>query len=198
MRWLLEHGADPNVPPRLGHSVDLLTRAAASCPPSTVRLLVEHGARTKGTQALHAAATTSATEVDEGNFEPVLSRVEILKILDHGADANEMEVDPKELGRPRASYTGTPLHRAVKDGSVEAVQCLLAFGADVSSPSWSGMTAMEAAQMYRRQDMVDVLRNHIDRASDQDDLSVSKMVFKDGQVPWDHGENEDDDCASTH
>ncbi|KAJ0125453.1 ankyrin repeat-containing domain protein [Diaporthe amygdali] len=64
-------------------------------------------------------ATTSATEIDEGNFQPVPSRVEILKILlDHGADANEMEVDPKALGRPRASYTGTPLHRAVRFGSL--------------------------------------------------------------------------------
>lgn len=81
-----------------------------------------------------------------------------------------MEVDPKELGRPRASYTGTPLHRAVKDGSVEAVQCLLNYGADVSSPSWSGLTAMGTAKMYQRQDIVDALQNHIDRASGYDDL----------------------------
>lgn len=179
MRWLLEHGADPNVPPRLGQTVDLLTLAAASCPPSTVRMLVEHGAGTKGTQALHAAATTSANEIDAGNYQPVPSRVEILKILlDHGADANEMEGDPKELCRPRASYTGTPLHRAVRDGSVEAVQCLLAYGADVSSPSWSGLTAMEIAQMYQRQEMIDALQTHIDRASSQDDLGVSKTVSK--------------------
>lgn len=184
MRWLLEHGADPNVPPLLGKTVDLLTLAAASFSPPTVRLLVEHGARIKGTQALHAAATTSATEIDEGNFQPVPSRVEILKILlDHGADANEMEVDPKALGRPRASYTGTPLHRAVRHGSVEAVQCLLAYGADVSAPSWSGLTAMKAAQMYQRQDMVDALRNHIDRALGQDDVSVTKTVSKDGHLP---------------
>ena len=101
MRWLLEHGADPNAPPRLGHTVDLLTLAAASYPPSTVRLLVEHGARTEGTQALHAAATTSATEFDAGSFQPDPSRVEILKILlDYGADANEMEVYPRRsVGR---------------------------------------------------------------------------------------------------
>lgn len=180
---MLEHGADPNVPPLLGQKVDLLTLAAASFPPSTVSLLVEHGARIKGSQALHAAATTSAIEIDEGNFRPVPSRIEILKILlDHGADANEMEMDPKELGRPRASHTGTPLHRAVKDGSVEAVQCLLAYGADVSSPSWSGLTAMETAQMYQRQDMVDVLQNHIDRVLGQDDVSVSKTVSEDGHL----------------
>lgn len=181
MRWMLEHGADPNVPPLLGKKVDLLTLAAASCPPSTVKLLVEHGARIKGSQALHAAATTSAIEMGEGNFQSVASRVEILKILlDHGAGANEMEVDPKELGRPRASHTGTPLHHAVKDGSVEAVQYLLAYGADVSSPSWSGLTAMETARMYQRQDMVDALQDHIDRVSGQDDLRVSKTVSEDG------------------
>lgn len=181
MRWMLEHGAEPNVPPLLGKKVDLLALAAASYQPSTVKLLVEHGARIKGSQALHAAATTSAIEIDEGNFQSVPSRVEILKILlDHGADVNEMEVDPKALGRPRASYTGTPLHRAVKDGSVEAVQCLLAHGADVSSPSWSGLTAMETVQMYERQDMVDALQNHNDRASGHDNLNVSKTVSKDG------------------
>lgn len=147
------------MPPQSGQKVDLLTLAAASSPPSVVRLLVEHGARTKGTRALHAAATTSAIEIDEGNFQPVPSRVEILAdLLDHGADANEMEADPKELGRPRASFTGTPLHRAVRDGSVEAVRCLLAHGADVSAPSWSGLTALEAAEMYQRQDVVDELK----------------------------------------
>lgn len=194
MRWLLEHGADPNVPPRPGSAVDLLTRAAASRPPSSVRLLVEHGARTRRTQALHAAATTSATQIDEVNFEPDPSRVEILKmLLDHGADVNEMEVDPKGLGRPRDSNTGTPLHRAAKDGSVDAVQCLLDYGADVSAPSWSGLTAMEAAQIHRRQDVVDVLRNHIDRAPGQDGLSVSKTVSEDGHLPLDHEKTGDYD-----
>lgn len=181
MRWLLEHGADPNIPPRLGSTVDLLTRAAARRPPSIVGLLVEHGARTKGSLALHAAATTSANEYAERNFQPVPSRVEILKILlDYGADANEMEVDPKALGRPRSPNYSTPLHRAVKDGSVEAVRCLLAYGADVSAPSWSGLTAMKLAQMEQRQDMIDTLRDHIDRATGQDDLSESKSVPKDG------------------
>lgn len=184
MRWMLQHGADPNVSPLLGQTVDLLTLAAASCQPSTVRLLLEHDARAKGSQALHAAATTSAIEIDEGSFQSIPSRVEILKILlDHGADIKEMEVDPKALGRPRASHTGTPLHRAVKDGSVEAVQCLLAYGADVSSPSWSGLTAMETAQMYQRQDMVDALQNHIDQASGQDTRSVSRTVSEDSKLP---------------
>ncbi|KAL1854429.1 hypothetical protein Daus18300_011448 [Diaporthe australafricana] len=181
MRWLLEHGADPNIPPIRGKTLDLLTLAAADCSPSSVRLLVEHGARTKGTLALHAAATTSAIELDEGNFQPVPSRVEILKILlDHGADANEMEEDPKGVGRPRSSCFGTPLHRAVQYGSFEAAQCLLTYGADVSHPSWSGLTAMKAAERWGRQDMVDAFRNHIDRASGQDDLSLGKTVSEDG------------------
>ncbi|KAJ4420985.1 hypothetical protein N0V82_004027 [Gnomoniopsis sp. IMI 355080] len=134
--------------------------------PSVVRLLVEHGARTKGIPALHAAATTSATEIDRGDFQPDPSRVEVLaSLLDNGADVNEMEVDPRELGRPRASFTGTPLHRAVKYGSLEAVQCLLAYGADASAPSWSGVTALKTAQIHQRQDVIDALQKHIDRAS---------------------------------
>lgn len=176
MRWLLDRGADPNVLQQFGQKIDVLTLAAARSTPSVVRLLVEHGARTKGIQALHAAATTSAVEMDQGNYEPVPSRVEILAILlDHGADVNEMETDPKELKRPRYFFNGRPLHRAVQYGSVEAVQCLLAYGADVSAPGWSGLNALKAAEMTQRQDIIDELRKHIDRASGQSKLTQGKQ-----------------------
>lgn len=192
MRWLLEHGADPNAPPKRGQPVDLLTLAAESRPPSTVRLLVEHGARTRETQALHAAAATSATSLGEGKYQSDPSRVEVLKILlDHGADANEMQVDPKAFRRPRTSWTGTPLHRAVKYGSVEAVQCLLAHGADVSAPSWSGATVMKTAQIYQREGMVDALRDHVDRALSQNDLGGSKTASEDSDSSWEHIEKRD-------
>lgn len=135
-------------------------------------MLVEYGAKIRGTQALHAAATTSAIEMDEGEFLPVSSRVEVLIILlGHGADVNEMEPDPKGLNRPRASSNGTPLHRVAKYGSLEAAQCLLSYGADTSAPSWSGATALETARIYQRQDIVDAIQQHIDRAAGQHDIT---------------------------
>lgn len=167
MQWLLDHAADPNKQPQVHSEVDLLTLAAAKSPPSVVKLLIDYGARARGTQALHAAATTSAIETDPGYFRSVPSRIEVLcYILEHGGDVNEMEPDPKILGRPRAPSTGTPLHRAVKYGSIEAVQCLLTYGADVSARSWSGLTALEAAHMYHRQDIIDAIGSHSGQAKD--------------------------------
>lgn len=129
-----------------------------------MRLLLEHGSIIKESQALHAAATTSAIQVDESAYEPVALRLEVMRILlEGGANVNEMEPDPKgqRNKRPRSLYTGTPLHRAVKDGSIEAVELLLAHGADVAAPSWSGHTALEGAETAGRQDVVKVIHHHI-------------------------------------
>jgi ankyrin repeat protein len=147
--------------------VDLLAVAAAISPPQLVKQLLERGARVQETLALHAAAIASAERIDEDEWKPDPSRVEVLHmLLDAGANVNQMQPDPKgpdawsRSQRQRTPSTGTPLHYAVTEGSPEAVSCLLARGADLSAPSWSGHTAMQAAERARRQDILHVIALH--------------------------------------
>jgi hypothetical protein len=110
--------------------------------------------------ALHAAAGMSAEWVEGDRWKVNPTRLEIAKILlDHGANVNEMDEDPKgrENKRPRTSWAGTPLHRAVDTGSLELVQYLLDHGADPLHPSWMGHTALVTAEIGHRQDVIDVL-----------------------------------------
>jgi ankyrin repeat protein len=81
--------------------------------------------------------------------EIVDTRIDVLRILvESGADFNQMEPDPKGLPykRSRTLYTGTPLHRAVKENSVKDIEFLLAHGADPTHPSWSGRSSIYAAR----------------------------------------------------
>ncbi|KAB5549973.1 ankyrin repeat-containing domain protein [Coniochaeta sp. 2T2.1] len=162
-RWLLEHGADPN-PTCKGEIKDLLTYAAGFASTSIVELLVKHGARVRGTLAMHAAAAATSTPTDDCTWEPDPSRVEVLRILlDNGADVNEMEEDPKwrKNKRRRTCFTGTPLHYAVQYPSLEAVRFLLSRGADPLHPSWSGHTVIQAAERAGREDVVEMLKEHV-------------------------------------
>ncbi|KAB5578354.1 ankyrin repeat-containing domain protein [Coniochaeta sp. 2T2.1] len=166
-QWLLEHGADPN-PTCKGDSKDLLTYAAVFESTSIVELLVNHGARVRGTLAIHAAAAATSTLTDDCTWEPDPSRVEVLRILlDNGADVNEMEEDPKwrKNRRLRTCFTGTPLHHAVQYPSLDAVRFLLSRGADPLHPSWSGHTVIEAAERAGREDVVEMLRQHVQCAT---------------------------------
>jgi ankyrin repeat protein len=151
-----------------GSKVDLLTIAASKWPkpsPQVIKLLLEHGADVQETHALHAAASMSgkwAAPDVEGKPDP--ARMEILQILlDAGVSVNQMEPDPKgpdslaRNGRQRTPNTGTALHHAVVEGSPEAVSYLLARGADLLAPSWSGHTVIQAAERTHREDREDIL-----------------------------------------
>jgi ankyrin repeat protein len=161
-RWLLEHGADPNAVPSTDRDGDILTIAAERSSLAIVRLLVEHGADVRGTRALHIAAGATNPEI---GGKVSATRLEVMGILlDAGADVNEMEMDPKGRRsgrRQRTSYTGTPLHYAIQFGTLAAVEYLLARGAGPMAPAWSGHTALRAAEMVERQDVIDVLRKYI-------------------------------------
>src|SRR5450756_411401 len=127
---MLEHRWNPNI--YAHNDIHPLTVAAASFPPSVVKILLEHGVSTRGTQAMHAAASMAADDP---------TRFEVLDLLlQHDGDVDEMEVDPKGRNPPRqrTGFTGTPLHHAIRADSVEAVKYLLAEGADPMAPSWPG------------------------------------------------------------
>ena len=168
-KWLLQHGADPN-PSRDGDSRDLLAYAAGFESPEVVELLVKQGANLKGTMAMHSAAASAAdlaVGAESGGGTKYAfdgSRLEILRLLlDHGADVNEMEDDPKwrKPKRRRTCFTGTPLHHAVQQCDVEVIEFLLSRGADVLHPSWSGHTVLQAAEIAKRPEVVALLRRHL-------------------------------------
>lgn len=148
---MLEHGWNPNL---YGHNdIHPLTVAAASFPPSTVKILLDHGVSTRGTQAIHAAATTAADDP---------TRFEVLDLLlQYDGDIDEMEVDPKGRVPPRqrTGFTGTPLHRAIHADSVEAVRYLLARGASKTAPSWSGQNALKVAEGSRKSEIAEIIRS---------------------------------------
>jgi ankyrin repeat protein len=151
LRWLLEHGWNPNLYGR--DDIHPLTVAAASFPPSVVKILLDHGVSTRSTQAMHAAASMAA--VDPTRFE-VLDL-----LLQYDGDVDEMEVDPKgrKTPRQRTGFTGTPLHHAIKANGIEAVKYLLARGASPTAPSWSGRNALEVAESSGKTKIAEIIRS---------------------------------------
>ena len=130
-----------------------MTVAAASFPPSVVKILLDHGVCTRGTMAMHAAASNAANDP---------SRFEVLDLLlSFDGDVNEMEVDPKGRNPPRrrTSFTGTPLHHAIECDSIESVQYLLQKGASPWAPGWSGENALKVAERYNRTKIAETIRN---------------------------------------
>lgn len=151
MRWLLEHGWYPNL---YGHNdIHPLTIASASFLPSVVKILLDHGVSTRGTQAMHAVISMAAVD---------LTRFEVLDLLlEYDGNVDEMEVDLKGRKRPRqrTGFTGTPLHRAVEANCIEAVIYLLERGASPTAPSWSGRNALQVAERYRMTKMAEIIRS---------------------------------------
>jgi len=77
---------------------------------------------------------------------------EISALVDAGADVNAAG----DLGN-------TPLHEAVGQGHREAVQFLLDHKADPNKKNEFGQTAMEKAELGKRDDIIDLLRSYLGR-----------------------------------
>ncbi|KAE8441021.1 hypothetical protein EG329_006085 [Mollisiaceae sp. DMI_Dod_QoI] len=151
LSWMLEHGWNPNL---YGHNdIHPLTVAAASFPPSVVKILLDHGISTRGTQAMHAAASMAANDP---------TRFDVLDLLlQYDGDIDEMEVDPKGRNPPRqrTGFTGTPLHHAICANSVGVVKYLLERGASPTAPSWSGHNALQIAEGSRKTEIAETIRS---------------------------------------
>ncbi|MEO6054399.1 MAG: ankyrin repeat domain-containing protein [Chthoniobacterales bacterium] len=115
IKYLLEHGADPNVLTP-DHNISLLAMAVFADKPKIVNLLRDWGANTVG-EFSQAAAWGD------------LKKMQVL--LDAGTDVNE-----------RSGGNDTPLQFAVFRGKIDAVQFLLDHGADINLFNDSGMTAL--------------------------------------------------------
>jgi ankyrin repeat protein len=133
--------------------------------PEVVRLLIEYGADPKTPMLLHSTASASSRAISEeypNREDP--DRIEVMRILlEHGADVNEMEPDPKsrprdDSRRRRTVDTGTPLHYAVAADNPVTVSFLLAHGANTQLPSWSGHTPLQAAEALKKKYITQILR----------------------------------------
>ncbi|GAW18162.1 hypothetical protein EKO27_g5822 [Xylaria grammica] len=161
-RWLLEHGADPNL---TEYGFTPIMVAVRLHSPEVVKLLIEYGADPKTPMLLHSTASASSRAINEAypNREDA-DRIGVMKILlEHGADVNEMEPDPKsrprdDTRRRRTVDTGTPLHYAVAAGNPVTVSFLLAHGANTKLPSWSGHTPLQAAEVLEMKYITQILR----------------------------------------
>jgi hypothetical protein len=127
---LLDAGADPNDGESLYHSLEN---------PDCARTLLEHGARTNGTNALgRSLDMTDATALE--------------LLLAHGGDANDRIVGP--IGE----FWGSLLLRAIAVRcSLRHVQALLNAGADPAAHTSDGVSAYRLAQQVGRPDVVQEL-----------------------------------------
>jgi len=137
-RMLLALGADPNTTGAAGTAP--LADAALKGDLDAVRALLAHGARPNavsqaGTQPIHDAALGDSPEV-------------IRELVKHGAAVN---------ARTRLEAQ-TPLHIAAVMGKRNAVEALVAMGADLTSKDAAGRTPLEAAERVGLTDVAALLR----------------------------------------
>lgn len=142
LRWLLEHGADPN-------ANRCNTRSALECAimrasTEVTELLLRHGAQLKNTSALKIAGYFGRTDM-------------LLQLLQHGVDINEIPDNDEMMDAERAVGLGTALHEAAKNGQKAAVELLLEKGANPSLKDSLGKTALDLAKDKHHHDVVDIL-----------------------------------------
>ncbi|KAI0483092.1 ankyrin repeat-containing domain protein [Xylariaceae sp. FL0804] len=160
--WLLEHNADPNL---IEYGFTPIMVAVRLHSPEVVELLIRYGADPRTQMLLHSTASAASNIMaqsypDRGDQD----RTKVLGILlQHGADVNEMEPDPKsrprdDTRRKRTMDTGTPLHYAVAAGNAVTVSFLLANKANPTLPSWSGHTPLQVAEALELKYVAKLLR----------------------------------------
>lgn len=173
VRYLLEQGADPNIPNKNGLTPldHACSRGEAAMP--LAKLLLDHGAlvnpqrsgsfritsldwaissdNTELTKLLieHRADIKAVTDVGRTALHNAANRgdLEIAKtLIEHGADVNA-----------KVTNGWTPLHYAASASRKDIVELLLAKGADINSTDIHGKTPLAWAQGA---DVKDVLRQH--------------------------------------
>ena len=134
VRWLVQRGADPNVPSIYG--ITPFTMAVQSASRQTIELLLELGASVQPGYPLHSAVWNNRED----------EVVELL--LTTGASPNTIEFK----GQPRAYYdvvtaVGTPLHVAYRVGNHRLVRLLLEYGADPNIRDARGMLPIQVHKL---------------------------------------------------
>jgi len=137
VRFLLDHGVDPNARLREGHLVTPLQFAARGGHVEVARLLLDHGAdvNTKAScdlTALHWAA-------ENGDIPT------IRLLLDHGADVNAIDLD----------FRGNALLFALENEHWEAAKLLILSGSDANGVAELGLVPLDMATGHK--DLTDLL-----------------------------------------
>lgn len=136
LRWLLEHGADPNLraarlPGTLGEKGTPFAYAAQLSSPTALETLLEYGAE------LDPQAIFYAIHMGRGQANCTAT---LEALIQHGADVNYV-----------SKSWPTPLHHAVRWGQLEKLKLLLAHGADPEVRSLNtNMSALEYAKEQGR------------------------------------------------
>lgn len=144
VRWLLEHGADPNS----GHllvAASAMTAAAEQGDINLAELLLKHDAKVSDTGALPGAA-------DRGRANMVRW------LLDHEADMNEIGVHDYGDSR-RERVEGTALHKAVAKGNIDLAKLPVDRGAKIDIEDLMGRTPLMRAKDENQQEAVRYLES---------------------------------------
>jgi ankyrin repeat protein len=157
MRWLLEHGADPNVPSYASQETPLHRVAALGRATPLAHLLLEHGAdpsrpRADGRTPYDLAARAGHTAIAEllrargaaGELRPVDAFLGACALGDEARARLVLDANPGLLETLAATEPDVLVH-AAGHGRTEAVRALAAFGLGVANESRDGGTPLHWA-----------------------------------------------------
>lgn len=157
IKWLLEHGADPNLGPPFNpqpdsapvtNSSSTLNCAASVATPEVFDLLLEYGAKIENSQPLHMAA---ASQEDS-------ERIPMMEYLvGKGVDVNGSD----EARGFQA--VGSPMFYAIRQGQVEKVRWLLGHGADPRLEGKGGATALGMAEQTEMEELIRIVKEALEK-----------------------------------
>jgi ankyrin repeat protein len=177
-RFLLEHGANPNIHYPAGNGTMPLHLVARQGNVAAARLLMEHGAQINGLEQnnstpLEYAVLESSKEMIDllfANGATVPKHSNSWSIFQHWAlgagDTNVANVLLSHGADVKAKdYSGqTPLHFAAQQGQIQAVDWLLRNGASVNARNQNGKTPLGLLYQRRgritRPDVAELLRKN--------------------------------------
>ncbi|KAL3480408.1 ankyrin repeat-containing domain protein [Aspergillus californicus] len=151
VKFCLAHGADPNRN-LVEEYLSALASAAYTGSFEMVDLLLQHGARLKGSNAIVEAAIY-------GNLEMVKH------LLSKGADIDEVGIEGP-AGDECYGDMGSPLHQAATEGHTEMALFLIHAGANIHLKDPMGRTAENLALENNHREILDALRRKMGAVKD--------------------------------
>ena len=190
MRWLLEHGADPNVPSYASQETPLHRVAALGRATPLASLLLEHGAdpsrpRADGRTPWDLAVRAGHTAIAEllrargaaGELRPVDAFLGACAVGDEARARLALDAHPGLLATI-ASTERDVLAHAAGHGRVEAVRALASLGLEVAIESSEGGTPLHWAAWNGR---VETVRLLLDRGAP---VNVRDRRFGSAPLAW--------------